>query len=763
MAFPGLRYASSGLLAALRVGSRLTGRTTAAQERLGAVPGSATPVVTETEPAIASMASLQLLLDGYLDAKDVSLVRDAYRFSDQAHLGQFRSSGSPYISHPISVAEICAGWKLDVDAIRAALLHDVMEDQDIAKQELFEKFGPEVAELVDGLSKLDRLEFASKAQQQAESFRKMLLAMARDIRVILIKLADRLHNMRTLDAVSPEKRRRVARETLEIYAPIAHRLGLNALYRELQDLCFEAMYPNRYMVLEKAVLAARGNRREVLTRIDEQVRAALPAAGMDTEVRGREKTLYAIYNKMVKQKKSLSNVLDIYGFRVIVRTLPECYMAMGIVHQLYRPVPGKFKDYIAIPKINGYQSLHTTLVGPFGTPIEFQFRTHDMHQIAEEGVAAHWLYKDEQSSLQDIQSRTSKSLQSLLDIQNQTGDSTEFLEHVKVDLFPDAVYVFTPKGKIVSLPRGATVIDFAYSIHTDVGNHALACNVNGEEVPLRTELANGDSISITTSQNSRPSAQWLNYARTGRARSEIRHYLRTVQYDESAAFGERMLAQALDELKLSLPTRDDPIWEKLARSSGAKSREEILADIGLGKRLAAVVARRFAPDHPLIATTAAAEDEMTSAKLTPIQIHGNEGQGVQLAPCCGPLPGDQIIAGIRVGHGLVVHTAECPVALRARAKEPDRWVDVGWDEETAKHLSARIEIVTKNERGVLSRIAAEVAQADSNIIHVTMHDDAMATVVLNLTVQVDSRRHLAQVFRSIRHVSQVKKIIRTKG
>jgi RelA/SpoT family (p)ppGpp synthetase len=763
MAFPGLRYASSGLLAALRVGSRLTRRSTASEERLGAVSGSATPVTTETEPAIASMASLQILLDGYLDAKDVALVRDAYRFSDQAHLGQFRSSGSPYISHPISVAEICAGWKLDVDAIRAALLHDVMEDQDIAKQELFEKFGSEVAELVDGLSKLDRLEFASKAQQQAESFRKMLLAMARDIRVILIKLADRLHNMRTLDAVSPEKRRRVARETLDIYAPIAHRLGLNALYRELQDLCFAAIYPNRYEVLEKAVMAARGNRREVLTRIDEQVRAALPAAGIESEVRGREKTLYAIYNKMVKQKKSLSNVLDIYGFRVIVRSLPECYMAMGIVHQLYRPVPGKFKDYIAIPKINGYQSLHTTLVGPFGTPIEFQFRTHDMHQIAEEGVAAHWLYKGDQSNLQDIQSRTSKSLQSLLDIQSQTGDSTEFLEHVKVDLFPDAVYVFTPKGKIVSLPRGATVIDFAYSIHTDVGNHAVASKVNGEDVPLRTELANGDSISITTSQTSRPSAQWLNYARTGRARSEIRHYLRTVQYDESAAFGERLLTQALNELKLILPASEDPIWEKLARSSGAKSREEILADIGLGKRLAAVVARRFAPDHPLIATTAAADDEMTSAKSSPIQIHGNEGQGVQLAPCCGPLPGDQIIAGIRVGHGLVVHTAECPVALRARAKEPERWVDVAWDEETAKHLSARIEIVAKNERGVLSRIAAEVAQADSNIIHVTMHDDAMATVVLNLTVQVDSRRHLAQVFRSIRHVPQVDKIVRTKG
>jgi RelA/SpoT family (p)ppGpp synthetase len=763
MAFPGLRYASTGILAALKAGSKLRPSATKKESGLGVVSGAATPVETEIEPAVASMAHLQRILSTYLEKKDIGTIRDAYRFSDEAHLGQLRSSGSPYITHPISVAEICAGWKLDAQAIQAALLHDVMEDQGIAKQDLLEKFGDEVAELVDGLSKLDRLEFATKAQQQAESFRKMLLAMARDIRVILIKLADRLHNMRTLDAVAPDKRRRVAKETLDIYAPIAYRLGLNALYRELQDLCFEAIYPNRYRVLEKAVLAARGNRREVLTKIDDQVRAAMPEAGIESEVLSREKTLYGIYHKMVEQKKSFTNVLDIYGFRVIVRTLPECYMALGIVHQLYRPVPGKFKDYIAIPKVNGYQSLHTTLVGPFGTPIEFQFRTHDMHQVAEEGVAAHWLYKADTASLQEIQNRTSKSLQSLLDIQSQNGDSSEFLEHVKVDLFPDAVYVFTPKGKIVSLPRGATPIDFAYMIHTDVGNHAVACKVNGDNVALRTELSSGDTVSITTSPAARPSAQWLNYARTGRARSEIRHFLRTSEYDESAAFGERQLVQALKELNLAMPLPEDSIWEKLARSSGAKSRAEILADIGLGKRLAAVVARRFAPDHPLIATTAAADEEMTAARSIPIQIRGHEGQAVQLAPCCGPLPGDVIVAGIRIGHGLVVHTAECPVAIRARMKEPDRWVDVVWDQETAKHFSARIEIMAKNERGILSRIAAEVAQADSNIINATMHEDAIDTVMLNLTVQVDSRKHLAQVFRSIRHVAQVLKIVRAKG
>src|SRR5699024_9986231 len=441
---------------------------------------------------------------------------------------------------------------------------------DVSKQEIIELFGADVAEIVDGVSKLERLELATKAEQQAESFRKMLLAMARDVRVILIKLADRLHNMRTLGAVSPAKRRRVAQETLDIYTPIAHRLGLNALFRELQDLCFEAVYPNRYHVLHKAMMAARGNRREVLGKISDAVRVALPAAGIEAEVTGREKSLYAIYNKMVDQKKSFSDVLDIYGFRVIVHTLPECYLAMGTVHQLYRPVPGKFKDYIAIPKINGYQSLHTTVVGPYGTPVEFQFRTRDMDRVAEKGVASHWLYKDDDVSLNDLQKQTHQWLQSLLDIQSQTGDSSEFLEHVKVDLFPDAVYVFTPKGKILSLPRGATPIDFAYAIHTDVGNQTTSCKINGDFVPLRTELKSGDAIEVITSPAARPSAKWLNHVRTGRARSEIRHYLRTVKSEESIAFGERLLNQAFDQLGLPHPSVDDPTWDKLAKSSGAQ-------------------------------------------------------------------------------------------------------------------------------------------------------------------------------------------------
>lgn len=756
MAFSALRGASSGLLAALKKAPRLR-RTKNAKKSVR--PAQAEPVAN----TIASLAPLNEIISTYLNTQDVERVKEAYRFADQAHLGQFRASGEPYISHPIAVTEICAGWKLDSDSLMAALLHDVIEDQGITKQELAEKFGADVSEIVDGVSKLDRLDFASKAEQQAESFRKMLLAMARDVRVILIKLADRLHNMRTLGAVGAEKRRRVARETLEIYTPIAHRLGLNALFRELQDLCFKAIYPDRYEVLRKALMAARGNRREVLGKISDAVRVALPAAGIEAEISGREKSLYSIYNKMLEQKKSFSDVLDIYGFRVIVHTLPECYLALGTVHQLYRPVPGKFKDYIALPKLNGYQSLHTTVVGPYGTPVEFQFRTREMDHIAEEGVASHWLYKDDDVTLNDLQKRTHQWLQSLLDIQSQTGDSGEFLEHVKVDLFPDAVYVFTPQGKILSLPRGATPVDFAYAIHTDVGNQTVASKINGEFAPLRTELKSGDSVEIVTSTASRPSAQWLNYVRTGRARSEIRHYLRTVKYEESVAFGQRLLNQAFDQLKLPHPDSDDPEWERLAKGSGATSRDEILADIGLGKRLAAVVARRFAPENKLLATTAAAVDEITSSANSPIVIHGNEGQAVQLAPCCGPLPGDAIIGGIRLGHGLVVHMEECAVAQRARAREPERWIPVVWDANTARHLSTRLDVTLMNERGVLGRLAAEITEADSNIVHLTMQDDAGATSVLHLTVQVDDRKHLAQVIRAMRHVPQVQKIVRVKG
>src|SRR5690625_1251942 len=646
MAFSGLKGASSGLLAALKKtpGFRTRNRKLPNPPETAAGTQKNGSDSTTQPPEIASLVSI---IQDYLNADEIHKVTTAWELADHAHQGQTRASGDPYITHPIAVTEICAGWKLDVDSLCAALLHDVIEDQDVSKDEIAREFGQDVAEIVDGVTKLERLELATKAEQQAESFRKMLLAMARDVRVILIKLADRLHNMRTLGAVSAEKRRRVAQETLDIYTPIAHRLGLNALFRELQDLCFEAVYPNRYHVLHKAMMAARGNRREVLGKIADAVKVALPAAGIEAEVTGREKSLFSIYHKMVEQKKTFSDVLDIYGFRVIVHTLPECYLALGTLHQLYRPVPGKFKDYIAIPKLNGYQSLHTTVVGPYGTPVEFQLRTHEMDHVAEEGVASHWLYKDDTVSLNDLQKNTHRWLQSLLDIQSQTGDSSEFLEHVKVDLFPDAVYVFTPRGKIISLPRGASPIDFAYSIHTDIGNQAVACKVNDTFVSLRTELKSGDMVEIITSAAARPSVEWLNYIRTGRARSEIRHYLRTVRYEESVAFGRRLLEKAFAELNMPIPADDDAAWERLAHSSGADSRAELLADIGLGKRLAAVVARRLAPDHSLVETTAAAVDEHTAISSAPIVIHGNEGQAVQLAQCCGPLPGDSIVGVIK--------------------------------------------------------------------------------------------------------------------
>ncbi|MGV3740837.1 MAG: RelA/SpoT family protein, partial [Burkholderiaceae bacterium] len=492
-----------------------------------------TPVSSGTDqgaatPGVASVSHLTNKLSEYLTPSELKKVKEAYRFSDEKHLGQMRKSGEPYISHPIAVAEICADWKLDAQAIMAALLHDVMEDQDVGKEELIERFGAPVASLVDGLSKLDKLEFQSQIDVQAENFRKMLLAMARDVRVILVKLADRLHNMRTLGFMSAEKKRRIARETMEVYVPIAHRLGLNNIYRELQDLSFQHLYPLRYNTLAKAVKAARGNRREVVSKIMESVKQTLANAGIDAQISGREKTLFGIYRKMRNKQLSFSQVLDVYGFRVIVDSFPNCYVALGTLHALYKPMPGKFKDYIAIPKLNGYQSLHTTLIGPYGTPVEFQIRTQDMNHVAESGVAAHWLYKSEDAGISDLQHRTHAWLQSLLDIQHQTGDSAEFLEHVKVDLFPDSVYVFTPKSKIIALPRGATALDFAYSIHTHVGDQAIAARINHEHAPLRSELRNGDIVEIVTSNGSRPSPNWLTFVRTGKARSAIRHHLRTI-------------------------------------------------------------------------------------------------------------------------------------------------------------------------------------------------------------------------------------------
>ena len=709
------------------------------------------------ERKVATLASLTRKLGGYLPAAEVRRIREAYRFSDHAHLGQFRSSGEPYISHPIAVAEVCAGWKLEAESLMAALLHDVMEDSGITKPELAERFGQQVADLVDGLSKLDRVEFTSKEQQQAESFRKMLLAMARDVRVILIKLADRLHNMRTLDAVEPAKRRRIALETAEIYAPIANRLGLRQLYLELLDLSFKARYPNRYRVLRKAMLAARGNRREVLSRILDAVRKSLSEAGVKAEVYGREKALWGIYQKMATRRLSFSQVLDIYGFRVLVDDVPGCYLALGALHATYKPVPGRFKDYIAIPKINGYRSLHTTLVGPFGTPIEFQIRTREMQRVAESGVAAHWLYKADRETFSELQMSTHQWLQSLLDIQSQTGDSLEFIEHVKVDLFPDAVYVFTPRGQIRSLPRGATVIDFAYSVHTEVGDQAVAARVNQEPVPLRTELHNGDVVEVLTDTNSRPNPAWLGFVRTGKARAEIRYALKRMKHSESVELGKRLLEQSLAALRIDAAAMDPATLERGARDAGAKSVEDLHEDIGLGKRLAPVVARTIALQFSSKPAAAA----LIVPPPAPITVHGTEGSAVQYSPCCYPLPGDQVLGHLRGGHGLVLHRAECENAVRQRARDAERWVEVEWADDIKGLQRCGIDLYVSDERGVLGKVAAEIAAAEANIVHVSMDDEAEKTAHLRFVLQVRDRVHLAQLMRQLRRLPEVTRLMRT--
>jgi len=702
------------------------------------------------------MAATAPLLDdgrfGYLKPKDVARLADAYRFSEAAHAGQTRQSGDPYISHPLAVAEILADWHLDGQTLMAALLHDVTEDTSVTKDEISDTFGRPVAELVDGVSKLDKIEFQSAEDAQAENFRKMLLAMARDVRVMLIKLADRLHNMRTLGAVPPAKRRRVARETMEIYAPIANRLGLNTLYHELQELAFSHLYPARYRVLAKATKAARGNRREMIGRTLEAIKKKLADSGIAATVFGREKHVYSTYRKMIEKHLSFSEVHDIFGCRVIVKDVPACYLALGALHALYKPIPGKFKDYIAIPKANGYQSIHTDLIGPHGVPVEVQIRTEPMHHLAESGVASHWMYKDDADKLSELQKQTHQWLQSLLEIQHQSGDPQEFLEHVKIDLFPDEVYVFTPKGKILSLPRGATAVDFAYHVHTDIGNRCVAAKVNGELVPLRTELRNGDRVEIITASHAKPNPGWLQYVRTGKARSNIRHFLKTMQYEESAGLGERLLDQALRTLKSSLAEVEAAAWERVVRDGGARSREELLADIGLGKRLPAVVARRLLKHGDL--------NEVKGAGS--VTIRGTEGMAVQLATCCRPIPGDSIVGSIKKGQGLVVHTSECRAIVRSRTNEPDQWIDVEWDARTSRLFQAAINVTVTNQRGVLAKVASAIADAGSNIDSITMEEDRTVFTMMHFVIEVTNRQHLARVMRALRRQPDVKKVSRVK-
>ncbi len=690
----------------------------------------------------------------YLPPHDVAHIKQALEFSAAAHLGQLRKSGDPYISHPIAVARILTPLHLDAQAIMAALLHDVVEDTSISSAEIAEKFGKPVATLVDGLSKLAKMEFQTTEDAQAENFRKMLLAMARDVRVILIKLADRLHNMRTLESMSREKCERIARETLEIYAPIANRLGLHALYQELEDLGFKHLHPNRYNVLYKALKAARGNRREIVGTIQEAIRHKLAENQITAQIQGREKHLYGIYQKMQAKALPFSEVQDIYGFRVLVDHAPTCYLALGLLHSLYKPIPGKFKDYIAIPKTNAYQSLHTTLFGPYGMPIEVQIRTNEMHKVAEAGVASHWLYKSPQSPFNELHKQTHQWLQSLLESLSQSTDSVEFLEHLKVDLFPDEVYVFTHTGKILSLPRGSTAVDFAYSVHTDIGNRCVAVKVNSELVPLRIELRNGDRVEIVTAPHAHPNPAWLSYVVTNKARNNIRHALKTLHLDESIALGERLLNQAIISLGFKPQGISDSYWNKFLKDTGVKSRKEVLADIALGRRLNMVVARQLTRVNDPNAT----EHPPPHGTVT---IIGTEGLAVQFAKCCRPIPGDPIIGIIKKGHGLIVHTHDCPTLNKGRSGT-DEWLDVAWDKHLNKAFEVSIKLVVINQRGVLAKAAAAIAEAESNIENVHFTKDVDYTT-LHFTLQVGNRQHLAKVIRNLRSIPEVVRITREKN
>lgn len=718
------------------------------------------PLLPPLLPADNPESLLSIKLSQYLKNKDIEKIWAAYRFSDQAHEGQMRKSGEPYISHPVAVACQLADLHLDVPTIIAALLHDVVEDTKITKQQVAEQFGNQVAELVDGLSKLEKIEFQSATEAQAENFRKMLLAMSQDVRVILVKLADRLHNMQTLDVMKPDKRRRIAKETLEIYAPIANRLGLNAIYQELEDLSFKNYYPFRFRILSKAILAARGNRKEVVGKVSSEIRARLQEMKIDAEVSGREKHLYSVYRKMIDKGLDFAQIYDIYGFRIIVKDLPSCYLTLGVLHGLYKPIPGKFKDYIAIPKANGYQSLHSTLFGPFGTPIEVQIRSLEMHNVAEAGVAAHWLYKTTDAHLTNLQQQTHQWLQRLLEIQSESADSMEFLEHLKVDLFPDEVYVFTPKGKILALPKGATAVDFAYAVHTDIGNRCVAVKINQELAPLRTELRNGDNVEIITAAHAHPNPMWLNYVVSGKARAHIRHFLKSIQTKESAQLGERLLHQAMRALHADESQIGDLQWQKLLKDYGAKDKQEILTDIGLGKRLNVMVA------HQLLALT---DDYMArplnpaSKQLDTITIRGTEGMAVQLAHCCRPIPGDPILGFINKDKGLVIHTHDCP-AIRKFRLDPDKWLDVEWDPETKRLFKVNLKMIVADQRGVLAKIAAAIAEAGSNIDNISMEEsDNSAYTNILFTVQIENRLHLADLMRRLRKLPDVVRINRVKG
>ena len=692
-------------------------------------------------------------LESYLTQEQVSEVYRAYLFGAEAHEGQNRLSGEPYIYHPVAVARILAGMRMDHQCLMAAILHDVIEDTETAKDQLAQEFGPEIAELVDGVSKLTQIKFRSRAEAQAENFRKMMLAMTKDIRVIMIKLADRLHNMRTLGVMAPGKARRIARETLDIYAPIANRLGINSIRHELQELGMAAHWPWRYSILRAALRKRRGNRKEVVSNIEEVLRSRLQQEGFDGEVYGREKHVYSIYRKMLEKKLSLTELADVYAFRIIVDAVDTCYRVLGVVHNLYRPVPGKFKDYIAIPKANGYQSLHTVLFGPHGLPIEIQVRTREMHRVAEEGIAAHWQYKVSGGGALTPDA-AADWLRNLLEVQKDSGNSMEFLEHVKVDLFPDEVYVFTPRGQIFVLPKGATVIDFAYAIHSDVGNQCVAARIDRRLAPLRSELRNGQTVEIITKPNNRPNPAWLDFVVTGKARATIRSFLKRLEQKEAVELGRRLLERELEPLGRAIDDISEAERSRVLGDIGLKDFDQLLEQVGLGNRMAKLVARLLVSGEEQPVGEGGAAGSLT--------IKGTEGMVVSFAKCCGPIPGDPVVAIFSPGRGLVVHHHACP-NLGDFRRQGQSWLDVQWADEVSGEFSTAIRVDAGNQRGMLATIASLIAEEGSNIDDVRSEERDGLSTSLRFVVSVRGRKHLASIMRRLKKVPFVLRLNRVIG
>jgi len=698
------------------------------------------------------VSDLCSILETYLDPDQISEVYRAYLFGAEAHEGQMRQSGEPYIYHPIAVAKTLAEMRMDHHSLVAAILHDVIEDTATAKEQLEREFGAEVAELVDGVSKLTHLHFESKAEAQAENFRKMMLAMVRDVRVMMVKLADRLHNMRTVGALRPDKRRRIARETLEIYAPIAQRLGMNAMRRELELLGFRAYWPQRYATLERAVQRARGHRKEVLQRIEASVVNRMEEAGVVARIIGREKNLYSIYKKMREKGLSFADVFDVYAIRIIVENVDTCYRCLGIMHNLYKPVPGRFKDYIAIPKANGYQSLHTTLFGPHGIPLEIQIRTEEMDHVAESGIAAHWLYKSGDRHSATAQARAREWMKTVLEMQQSAGDSIEFLENIKVDLFPDEVYVFTPKGDIMELPRGATPVDFAYAVHSDVGNSCVAAKIDRQLAPLSTQLESGQAVEVITAPNARPNPAWLGFVVTGKARANIRHHLKNLKEDEAGVLGRRLLEKALTSIGRSLDGVDEVQMHALLEEFGIPDVGRLYEDIGLGTRMAPLVARRLVGDEEIPA----------DGKRAPLAIRGTEGMVVSFAKCCYPIPGDPIVGVMSTGRGMVIHREGCRNVAEFRG-QPDKWVPLEWSADVDREFPASVRVQSENQRGVLATLASKIASMDANIENVSFEERDSTTTTITFLLSVRDRRHLARLIRSIRNSPAVMKVWRMRG